>query len=205
MLSCWRGTVLKANFRLNLLAACVLLATGVASSAVAKSVIITTVATGNPDEENVTVDGGTPWTTPILMTDTSGQTFVVFCDDLNHYVDVGGNQQLPYDIGPVTVNGNGNGISETVSNEMGQLADLGVLDYEKGNEDGAIAAQAAIWGIEYDTGVSSTDSTIEADITQDLTVTDNHQGRAIGLISTDGLQSQIIGLVPAAPEPAPGR
>jgi PEP-CTERM motif len=194
--------VLIENFRLGLLAACSLLATGVASSALAKSVIITTVATGNGDEGNVSVVGyGTPWTTPILMTDTSGQTFVVFCDDLNHDVFVGGGQSLPYDIGPVKVNGNGAAITETVSNEMGQLADLGDLDFGKGNEDGAIAAQAAIWGIEYDTGVSSTDPTIENDILQDLEVTNNGQGYAIGLISTVGVQSQIIG-IPAAPEPA---
>ena len=197
--------MLSADFRLGLLAACALLATCAGSSALAKSVIITTVATGNGDEGNVTVDGfGTPWTTPILMTDSSGQTFVVFCDDLNHEVNVGGGQSLPYDIGPVTVNGNGVPISEAVSNEMGQLADLGVLDFDKGNEDGAMAAQAAIWDIEYGIGVSSVDPTIEADITQDLKVKDNGDGYAIGLISTSGAQSQIIGLISPHPNPPAG-
>jgi hypothetical protein len=104
---------------------------------------------------------------------------------------------------------------------MGQLADLGYLDYAKENEDGAIAAQAAIWGIEYGIPVSSTDPTIEGYITQDLKVTPDGQGWAIGLITTDGgtQQSEILGLppidttgggtpfgglggVPAAPEPA---
>jgi hypothetical protein len=181
---------------------------------------ITSVGVGNGDEGNVAVAGyDHPWTTPILMTDKTGPTYVVFCDDLNHVVYVGGGQKLPYDIGPVIVNGNDVKISETVSNEMGQLADLGDLEFEKGNEDGAIAAQAAIWGIEYGIPVSSTDATIEADITQDLKVTYDGQGYAIGLIAEGGTQSEILGLppigtngggtpigglggVPAAPEPA---
>jgi len=176
------------------------LATGAAFSASAASVIITDVETGNGDLGNVSVQGyGNPWTTPILMTDTGGQTFVVFCDDLNHIVYVGGGQDLPYHIGLVTVDGNGAPLTVALSNEMGQLADIGKYDYSKGNEDGAIAAQAAIWGLEYNTPVSSSDATIESLITQDLQVTNNGKGYATGLISDAGWQSQIMGGVP---EPA---
>jgi len=123
----------------------------------------------------------------------------VFCDDLNHTVNVGGPQALEYTVGLVTVDGTGKALSEAVSNEMGQLADIGVFDYDHHNEDGAIAAQAAIWGIEYGVAVTSTDSTIQHFINQDLTVKNNGKGFATGLIGMDGQQSQITGGVP---EPA---
>ncbi len=53
--------------------------------------IITGVGTGNGDLGNVSVTGyGNAWRTPILLTDNPGNTIVVFCDDLNHDVLVGG-------------------------------------------------------------------------------------------------------------------
>jgi len=175
-----------------------------ANTAVASptTIVVTTVATGNPDFGNVSVDGyGSPWTTPILMTDTKGQTLVVFCDDLNHDVFVAGGQTLPYVFEPVTVNGLGVPLMPHISNEMGQLADIGIYDYHKGDEAGAEAAQAAIWGIEYGVGVSSTDPTIESDIVRDLKIKDNGRGLATGIVPAMGFaqQAQITGGVP---EPA---
>ena len=168
-------------------------------SATAETLIITTVGTGNGDLGNVSVAGyGTPWTTPILFTDTQGQTFVVFCDDLNHVVYVGGGQSLPYVTTLVKYDGLGNPLSEATSNIMGQLADLGKYDYYKGNEDGAIAAQAAIWVVEYNVAVSSTDPVIENDIINDLKIKNNGSGWATGLIPTNGndTQAQLTGSVP---------
>jgi hypothetical protein len=165
----------------------------------AATIIVTSVGTGNGDLGNVTVQGyGSPWTTPILFTDTAGKTLVVFCDDLDHVVYVGGGQYLPYVTTLVQYDGLGRALSVSQSNEMGQLADVGKYDYSKGNEDGAIAAQAAIWGIEYKTPVSSTDSTIEADILSDLKVKDNGRGWASGIEPANGydFQSQITGGVP---------
>jgi hypothetical protein len=188
------------------------LSLGIASGAAAKFITIVHVGTGNGDLGNVTINGfGTPWTTPILMTDNHGNTYTVFCDDLYHVVYVEGGQSLVYDIGIVNTNGNGQSISEQVSNVMGQLAQIGEFDYAHGNEDGAIAAQAASWGDEYKTPVSSTDQTIENDITSDLGITANHGGWAYGLIAKDGQQSEVLGLlgnpvvdnlVGGAPEPA---
>jgi hypothetical protein len=186
--------------RSTLLAAGVLVALGSAGAASAASLVITDVETGNPDLGNVSVAGyGQPWTTPIIMTDSDGKKLVVFCDDLNHTVNVGGGQHLLYHTGLVTVDGVGNALSEAISNEMGQLANLGKFDYAKGNENGAIAAQAAIWGLEYGAAISSSDATIESDILADLKVKDNGTGYAFGLISDDGHQAQITGGVP---EPA---
>jgi hypothetical protein len=171
-----------------------------AGSASATAIIVTDVQTGNPDLHNVSVAGyGQPWTTPILMTESNGDKLVVFCDDLNHDVNVGGGQHLHYHTGLVTMDGLGHLLSEAVSNEMGQLANLGKYDFGKGDEAGAIAAQAAIWGVEYGVAVSSSDAAIQADILTDLKVQDNGRGYAFGLVSDDGHQSQITGGVP---EPA---
>jgi hypothetical protein len=102
--------------------------------------------------------------------------------------------------GLVTVDGLGHPLLESTSNEMGQLADIGKYDYWKGNEDGAIAAQAAIWGLEYKVAVSSSDPIIETDIVNFLKVQDNGRGWATGLIPANGTdwQAQITGV----PEPS---
>jgi PEP-CTERM motif len=165
----------------------------------ADTLIITAVGTGNGDLGNVSVAGyGNPWTTPILFTDTQGQTFVVFCDDLEHVVYVGGGQYLPYVTTLVKYDGLGRALSEATSNVMGQLADLGKYDYSKGNEDGAIAAQAAIWGVEYKVAVASTDPIIESYILNDLKVQDNGSGWARGIMPANGYdtQAQLTGSVP---------
>ncbi len=176
------------------------LAAGLASTAFAGQLIITDVETGNGPLNNVSVQGwGTPWTTPILMTDSAGYLHIVFCDDLNHDVYVGAGQNLTYHTGKVTVDGAGNAISESVSNRMGQLASLGQSDYLQGDEQGAIAAQAAIWGLEYNIDVSSTDTVIESNILRDLRIADNGGGYAIGIISDIGTQNQLLGGV--VPEP----
>jgi hypothetical protein len=168
----------------------------------AGTLYVTDVETGNGDLGNVSVPGyGNPWTTPILFT-INGKTVVVFCDDLDHVVYVGGhNPGLPYTYSLVTVDGLGHPLTESQSNIMGQLADIGRFDYLHGNEDGAIAAQAAIWAVEYKIGVTSTDTTIGTDIANDLLLRDNHSGFALGLVPTDGstTQAQITGGVP---EPA---
>jgi hypothetical protein len=187
----------------------VALAGTAALSASAGTLFVTDVETGNGDLGNVSVAGyGNPWTTPILFT-INGKTIVVFCDDLNHDVYVGGNQNLPYMYSLVKVDGLGNSLSIDQSNIMGQLADIGRFDYYNHNEDGAIAAQAAIWDVEYSWDkannkvsstviVSSTDSTIESLLLNDLKLTSNGSGWALGLVPTDGstTQAQITGGVP---------
>jgi hypothetical protein len=176
-----------------------------ATSASAAGIIVTNVGVGNGDNQfgTVTVSGyGQPWTTPVLLTDTAGQTYVTFCDDLQHDIYVTGGQQLPFELGQVRTDGFGNPLTESTSNRMGQIADIGIFDFEHGDLKGADAAQAAIWSLEYASygwTVSASDSTVEHDLLQDLKVVDNHQGWATGLISESGAQSQILGGVP---EPA---
>ena len=86
----------------------------------ASTITVTSVGTGNGDLGNVTVQGyGNPWTTPILFTDSAGETLVVFCDDLDHVVYVGGGQSLPYVTTLVIVDGLGVPLTEATSNRMG--------------------------------------------------------------------------------------
>lgn len=187
--------------RTALMATGILLSAGIASSASATTpLIVTDVETDNGDLGDIFVPGyGSPWTTPIFMTVQGIGKVVVFCDDLSHLVYVGDEQTLHFDIGKVTDDGNGGALTEAVSNEMGQLADIGRFDYAKGDEAGAIAAQAAIWGLEYGVDATSSDPAIQHDIVEDMKVKDNGRGFASGLIALDGQQSQIIGGVP---EPA---
>jgi len=168
-----------------------------ATAASAGTVIITDVGTGYSYNGGiVTIGSETPWTTPILLTDGNNKTLVVFCYDLQHYIYVGGGQHLVFTTGPVKYDGNGDPISEATSNVMGQIANLGRHDYFHGNEDGAIAAQAAIWSVEYGAPVSSTDPTVESYITKYLKITDNGRGYAFGIQSANGVQNQILGGVP---------
>lgn len=205
--------------RFQLLAAAALAGCLAATSAPA-AIVVTNVGAGNGDNQfgTVNISGwGQPWTTPILLTDTTGKTYVAFCDDLQHDINIAGGQHLRFDVGQVQVDGFGNLLgtfggghytpaqtanAQSISNRMGQIADIGRNDYLHGDLMGADAAQAAIWGLEYAQygwTVSASNATVEHDLLQDLKVLDNGRGWATGLISESGVQSQILGGVP---EPA---
>lgn len=191
------------------------------STAASASVVISTVSAGNSDGQFGTIDlagGGQRWTTPLLLTDSSGKTYVTFCDDLQHEINVAGGQSLPFDLGKVQVDGFGAllgtlgggaytnaqyATAESLSNRMGQLADIGRAAYLSHDLQGADAAQAAIWGLEYAQHgwtVTASDPTVMGDLAADLQIRDNGAGWATGLVSTGGAQSQILGS--AVPEPA---
>jgi hypothetical protein len=164
--------------------------------AMAATFTFTNVSTAYPDNSGiVTVPGfGTPWTTPIIFTTSDGQTITTYCDDLGHDVTVEGGQNLTYETALVTTNGLGDPISEAISNEMGQLTTLGLELSGKGDEGGAIAAQGALWGIEYGVHVTSTDPSIQSTIdVLESVVSDDGRGWALGLIDPlQGDQGQIL-------------
>jgi PEP-CTERM motif len=175
--------------------------------AMAASFTFTDVSTSFADNAGI-IDGpgfsgaDAPWTTPILLTTSTGETFVTYCDDLFHNITIEGGQALTYTTGLVTTNGIGGALSEATSNIMGQLAGIGLADLAKGNDDGSIAAQAAIWELEYGGPVTSPNAAITEDIFTLLdTVHNNGTGFAHGLISLDGTQDQILPSA-AVPEPA---
>jgi hypothetical protein len=166
-----------------------------ATPALATTYTVTDVETTYADNSGI-VNGpnwDSPWTTPIIMTTSGGQVFTVYCDDLFANVYVGGGQDLTYETGLVTTNGSGGALTEATSNVLGQIARAGLLDAAGANQDGAIAAQAAIWGFEYGGPVTSTDATIQSDIYAFMDNThDNGTGWAHGLISLSGTQDQIL-------------
>jgi hypothetical protein len=134
------------------------------------------------------------------LTTSTGQTFTTYCDDLFHNITIEGGQDLTFVTGLVTTNGIGGALSEATSNIMGQLAEVGLAALGKGNDDLSIAAQGAIWKLEYGGPVTSPNSIVQADIMSLLDDTHNDgTGFAHGLISLDGAQSQILAS-PAVPE-----
>lgn len=155
------------------------------------------VVYGDSNTSSVSVGAyGNPWTTPITMT-MNGKQIVVYCDDLNHDFSIGSWHDFKY--GLVTVDGLGNPLLESQSNKMGVIADLGKADLAHGDEYGAIAAQAAIWAVEYfytdPSVVSSSVPEIEADLLYFLSIPENPNGGwAHGFIALDGSQSQISGV-----------
>jgi hypothetical protein len=172
--------------------------------ATASTFDIVNVGTSFADNAGIIDIAGTdPWTTPIILTTDTGQTFFTYCDDFNHNITIEGGQNLTFIEAPVTTNGSGVALTESQSNIMGQLAGIGLRALAAGNFDLSIAAQAAIWATEPGNGpATSTNATVESDITMLLdTVHNNGTGFAMGLISPDGVQGQILPSA-AVPEPA---
>lgn len=172
------------------------------TSAHAITIDVVSVGTSFADNSGI-VNGpgyGAPWTMPILLTTSGGQTIATYCDDLFHNIYVEGGQDLQFTLAPVTTNGIGGEISEATSNVLGQLAGIGLRAATDGNEDLSIAAQAAIWELEYGGPVTSPDGTVQSDIVELLATTHNDgEGYAEGLISASGAQGQILASL-AVPE-----
>jgi len=87
---------------------------------------------------------------------------------------------------------------------MGQLAREGIVAAAHGDEDGAIAANGAIWGFEYKVHPTSPNAIIQKDIDAFLSNThDDGRGWAMGLVDpSQGIQAQILpsAALPTAPE-----
>ena len=180
-------------------------AAALSAPAMATSYVFTNVAAVYPDNAGI-IDVPTqeppPWTTPIVFTTSGGQTFTTYCDDLGHNVFIEGGQNLTYETALVTTDGEGHAITESVSIEIGQIARLGLLDAAHGDEDGAIAANGAIWGLLYKVAPTSPNATIQSEIVSFMTNTHNDgRGWALGLV--DPLQGDQAQILPeAVPEPA---
>jgi hypothetical protein len=176
--------------------------TGVGTAYPDNSGIVDVSLAGAPDPQ--------PWTTPITLytgPDGTGTPIVVFCDDLFHYIYLGSSGT--FNTGQVTTDSNGNTLTQQQSGTMGLLAQIGLADYRNGNMDGAIAAQAAIWAVEYGSGSISintvysgyspaVDNAIASDFSAYMKLQYNGSSYAEGLIGTAGVQSQITGV----PEPS---
>lgn len=133
-------------------------ALAIAAPAYAGNVTVTTYSLPDPDASNdVTTNGYSYYTGPILFSVLGGGTLEVYCADLEH--DVYQNTTYTYAYTKLTENGAGQAISFANSFRIGKIAQLGFADETLGTTAGydlAAAAQAAIWDIEYDTTSSAT-------------------------------------------------
>ena len=167
------------------------------TSAQALNIVDVEVAYGN--YSGISVPGyGQPWATPLIFTDSKGHSSIVFCDDLNHDISPGYGQNLMFSYGPVKVDGIGNALTVSQSATMGRLAGIGRADYLAGNEDAAMAAQGAIWAVEYKVPVTSSNPAVQGYLTAYESIPVTGSRYAMGLLSQQGYQSQIIG----TPEPS---
>jgi hypothetical protein len=178
---------------------------GFVSSASAADVTITNVGVDTWNNVVTIAGHNNEYATAIFFTDSLLNDFTVFCVDLEHNINVGGGQSLPFDYAELEYDGAGNWLSESISNRIGRLADLGQYyaatltpSYQRSVKLSAV--QGAIWALEYNTTVHSTDLLVDDQIQYLVaSITDNGRGRATILQSLDGHQSQTIGGVP---EPA---
>jgi hypothetical protein len=183
--------------------------------AAAGTVNFTSVGTAYSDNSgivNVNLGGAPdqPWTTPIMLytgPDGTGTPIVVFCDDLFHYIYVP--SEGTFNTGLVKNDSNGNTLTQQQSGTMGLIAQIGLADYRNGLMDGAIAAQAAIWAVEYglphvsiNTGYGgyslSDDNAIATYFSDYVNLQYTGSSYAEGLIGTAGVQSQITGVPEAS-------
>lgn len=119
-------------------------------------IVVTGVSTPDGDGSgSVTTNGYSNYTGPIEFTIQGGGTITVYCADLNHVLST----PTTYAFVPLTQNGLGQTITEQVSNEIGQIAAIGLAAFKAGGTlglDEAAAAQAAIWDLEYSTTSAAT-------------------------------------------------
>jgi hypothetical protein len=124
---------------------------------------------------SVNTEGYSYYTGPIVLSTTTGP-LTVYCADISHTIYPG--TVYTYTNGDLTENGLGQSISQPLSNELGQIADIGKRALAHGNGDLAAAAQAAIWGLEYNTTPTFADplGTIATDYSGLLTASYHNTG-----------------------------
>ncbi len=202
------------KFARSLLAAVAILTMPLAANAAD----ITVMGYGLPDAaafNAATTNGYSYYTGPIALSLADGSTLSVYCIDMQHTLHSG-----DYDYGPLTTNGLGQPISQALSNRLGHIAALGLDALTHGDPDKAVAAQAALWSLEY--GIVSTFAaplgpiaTLFATIMSDVFPNDGAWATALvpsgqgWPANPSASQQLIIGLLPGAaptsaavPEPA---
>jgi hypothetical protein len=154
----------------------------------------------------VTTDGYSYYTGPIVLSTLTG-SITVYCVDLYHTIYAGTTYTYAY--GNLMKNGLGVSISQPLSNEIGQIADLGMAALAHGNDDLAAAAQAAIWNLEYNKTPTFANplSAIATDYSALVTASYHNDGRWATALTPVGenwpfnpsaTQQMVVG----APEPA---
>jgi hypothetical protein len=158
---------------------------------------------------SVLTNGYDYYTGPIQLVTTTGD-INVFCADMEH--NIYGGTTYTYAYQPLTRNGQGQLLGEKLSNEIGQIATIGL----KGDDDEAVAAAAAIWSLEEGTTsmvyMGATDaSTILSDYDSLMRATYTNTGTyALALtpygenwpLNSGASQQMVVGFGSAVPEPS---
>ena len=178
-----------------------LCALGAAASVRASTVTITDVTVFNWNTVSVAGHGDVVSTGIVFNND-----FLVFCVDLEHNIGVTHyDPGLEFTEGLLTVDGAGNPLSQSTSNRIGQIANIGahILALHGADFSNQLSAvQAAIWSLEYNTSVNFSGglSYLNADVAHYASVGDNGKGYAKALIAhgagLGGVQNMVPGSVP---------
>jgi hypothetical protein len=155
---------------------------------------------------SVLTNGYNYYTGPIQLVTTDG-TINVFCADMEH--NIYQNTTYTYTYQPLTLNGQGQLLGEKLSNEIGQIAEIGL----KGDDVEAVAAAAAIWSLEEGTTsqLLGGGKLLASDYWTLMNTTYTNTGTyALALtpfgedwpLNSGASQQMVVGLAAGAPEPS---
>jgi hypothetical protein len=143
---------------------------------------------------------------PVTLHVQGGPDITAYCADLTHELQ----SWVGYSYGLLTQNGQGDPISQALSNRIGHIAQLGFAAL--GANDGflASAAQLAIWSLEYNALPTFYNSVVQGDfetLLGDVFVNNGYYATALildGNWPQNGALSQqmVVGLASGVPEPS---
>jgi PEP-CTERM motif len=194
--------------------AAILISALLASTIAAQATSLVTVTNYNLNDPDAffsaTTEGYNYYTGPIQLVTTDGQ-INVYCADLEHTIYPGTTYTYAYQ--PLIENGLGQALGETLSNKIGQIANIGLTAYANGDVDMGAAAEAAIWSLEYNTTSTIAPGTLDNDYLSLVHGTYTNTGTyALALtpygenwpLNSGASQQMVVGLASGVPELASG-
>jgi hypothetical protein len=181
-----------------------------ASTAAAKATDLVTVTNYQLNDGaafySATTEGYNYYTGPITLVTTDG-AINVYCADLDHTIYPGTTYTYAYQ--PLTENGQGQALSEVLSNKLGQIATIGLNAFAVGDNNEGAAAEAAIWSLEYNTTSSIAPGALYNDYLSLMDATYRNTGTyALALtpygenwpLNSGASQQMVVGLASGVPE-----
>jgi hypothetical protein len=152
------------------------------------------------------INGYSYYDGPVTLHVQGGPDITAYCADLNHELQ----SWVGYSYGLLTQSGQGDPISQALSNRIGHIAQLGFAALGANDGSLASAAQLAIWSLEYNALPTFYNSTVQSDFGTLLgDVFSNNGYYAMALIPDGGWpanlgasQQMVVGLASGVPEPS---
>lgn len=152
------------------------------------------------------INGYSYYDGPVTLHVQSGPDITVYCADLNHILQGGAG----YSYGLLTQNGQGDPISQALSNRIGHIAQLGFAALGANDGSLASAAQLAIWSLEYDATPTFYNGVVQSDFATLLGDAFANDGSYAMALIPDGnwpqngalSQQMVVGLASGVPEPS---